>query len=242
MATAQDLDEYREGIERLTKDAQRDLLQLYRSLVGQDPQTIRDALIRYVPVLTEQYGSAAGALAAEWFESLPTMGWASTAPPVAASIMEGQLRYRAGKLWTGDEASAIAAISKDLSEWVQRPGRHTIQVSAQNNRTGWVRVPRGQKTCAFCLVLASRSAEWIYNSKESAKYRRRDGEKYHPVCDCQIVPANGTSDIPWDPDPFYAVYEAAVVSAGTTDTDAVLAEIRRLFPDTVTDGVHEDTD
>lgn len=242
MATAQDLEEYRTKIGRLTRDAQRDLMQIYQGLLGQGPQAIRDALLQYLPVLAEQYGSAAAALAAEWFESLPTMGWATTAPPVPASIVEGQFRYRAGGLWLEDDAATVRAISQDLSEWVMRPGRHTVQFSAQNNQKGWVRVPRGPRTCAFCLMLASRSAEWIYNTKKAALTRRRDGERYHGDCNCQVVPAGGTDDIPWDPEPYYAVYEAAVVSAGSTDTADVLAEIRRKFPDIVTDGVHEDTD
>lgn len=238
MATAAELEQYRTAVQTLVTEAKRDLLQLWMSLQGNPPETVRDVLLEYLPVLTEQYGTAAAALAAEWFESLPTGGWATLAPPVPAPVVEGALRREAGKLWTPSPDAAIAALQQDLTEWVQRPGRHTVQKSAITLDMGWVRVPQGAKTCAFCLMLASRSVGWLYRSKETALHRKRDGEKFHPDCDCQIVPARGEDDIPWDPDPAFRVYRAATDLAGTTsDTAEILATIRRIAPDAVTDGV-----
>jgi hypothetical protein len=50
----------------------------------------------------------------------------------------------------------------------------------------YARVPQGEKTCDFCIMLASRGP--IYWSEESA------GEftKFHPSCDCKVVPFFGT--------------------------------------------------
>ncbi|MDO4240851.1 hypothetical protein [Micrococcus sp.] len=239
MATDMDLAEYRGATAALVQDAQADLMQLWLSLQGNEPELIRDALLEYLPVIVEEYGTATAVLAAEWFESLPTAGWATLAPPVPESIVNGTLRREAGKLWTDTPDALADALAQDLTEWIQRPGRHTTQFSAQANDMGWVRVPRGAKTCSFCLTLASRSAGWLYTTEDRARYRRSDGEKYHPDCDCQVVPAHDGGDVPWDPDPFYEMYSAAAQQAGTTsDLSAVLAEMRRMFPDAVNDGVH----
>ena len=249
MASLGDLQEYRAAAASVVDAARMDLMDLYRSLQGNDPAVIRDALLEYVPVLTEQYGDVAAALAAEWFESLPTMGWATLQPPVPRAITEGQLRYRAGGLWRPDgtpsglseAAAVIGTIAGDLDEWVQRPARGTVRESAEANGFGWVRVPRGDKTCAFCLMLASRSGLWLYRTRETAQRRGRGQteDKYHDHCDCQIVPAGSTDDVPWDPEPFFRVYEAAVDVVGNrSDTASILAQIRRVAPDAVTDGVH----
>lgn len=238
MATETDLTEFRGAAAGLVRDAQADLMQLWRSLQGNDPSLIRDAMLEYLPVIVEEYGSAAAVLAAEWFESLPTAGWATLAPPVASSIVEGTLRREAATLFTDDPAPFAQALAQDFTEWIQRPARHTLQRSAEHNRMGWVRVPRGRKTCSFCLTLAGRSAGWLYTTEHRAKYRRSDGEKYHPDCDCQVVPAHDGDDLPWNPDPFYEMYRAAAGQAGTTsDLNAILAQMRRMFPDAVTDGV-----
>lgn len=254
MATPAELDAYQSDMDELVGMARRDLMDLYRGVQGNDPQIIRDALLEFLPVLAERYGQVASALAAEWFEGLPSLGWATLAPPVSRSVVEKAFRYRAGGLWGDDPDSVIDALAGNMHLWVRGPARDTIRNSAHLNGRRWVRVPRGEKTCAFCLMLASRSAEWmmsggppnsgmnwLYTSRWEAQHRGRGQtqDKYHDWCDCAIVPVNGPSEVPWDPEPFYAVYNAAAEAVGDrADTSAILAQIRRDFPDAVNDGVH----
>lgn len=54
----------------------------------------------------------------------------------------------------------------------------------------WARVPTGEYTCAFCLVLASRGA--VYHSESSAQLNGFD----HDGCDCLIVPVYDEDDYP----------------------------------------------
>lgn len=85
-----------------------------------------------------------------------------------------------------------------------RPLLVPIIVGAELRR--YARVPAGSENCAFCEFLASRG--FVYRSGESAGVSR----KYHPHCDCQIVPAWGkkTPKIAgYDPDALYAQYEVA---------------------------------
>lgn len=63
----------------------------------------------------------------------------------------------------------------------------------------WARVIRGEYTCPFCLMLASRGA--IYRTKKSASVKARskleagalDGS-YHYHCDCVVVPVYSKTD------------------------------------------------
>ena len=85
-----------------------------------------------------------------------------------------------------------------------RPLLVPIIVGAELRR--YARVPAGSENCAFCEFLASRG--FVYRSGESAGVSR----KYHPHCDCQIVPVWGkkTPKIAgYDPDALYAQYEVA---------------------------------
>lgn len=64
----------------------------------------------------------------------------------------------------------------------------------RSRRTGisWARVPVGDKTCAWCVMLASRG--YWYTSEQTAKYRW-DGRKFHLGCDCVVVPDTRPVDI-----------------------------------------------
>lgn len=126
----------------------------------------------------------------------------------------------------------------------------------------YARVPQGAKTCAFCLMLASRG--YAYWTKESAGGY---GHSYHHDCDCLIVPAWGSTKIEgYNPSSLYEKWEqanktaAAITSrkdyetykqlikdSGTNEqvrkytawkTSIILQELRRLFPDEVKDGVN----
>lgn len=52
----------------------------------------------------------------------------------------------------------------------------------------YARVPQGEKTCDFCIMLASRGP--VYWSEESAGAFT----KFHPNCDCKVVPFFGTHE------------------------------------------------
>lgn len=238
MATAADLAALRAADQELSLRAELELEDLFRSLAGQPAGAVRDALLVVMPAIVEEYGGAASAVAAEWYESVGG-NRAHLVAPVPAVEVEERVRYRAGHLWAaGGVAAASKTLRMDANEFVRRPGRHTIQYSAERNGQRWVRVPRGERTCSFCLTLASRSAEWMYITERTAGRRVRDGEPYHGDCDCECVMADAPSDVPWDPEPYYQMYDTAAGIVGNrSDTKSILQVIRREFPDQVTDGV-----
>ena len=117
----------------------------------------------------------------------------------------GIMHNRAGKsideLWPTftDEEQAFGYVQN----LIQTVGRLTMQRAVANDPTKprWARVPRGAKTCAFCLMLASRG--FAYLSEDAAGRQMQ----YHADCDCDIVPSWGSAKLKdYDPDKYYEMY------------------------------------
>lgn len=151
----------------------------------------------------------------------------------------GIVHNRAGKsideLWPTftDEEQAFGYVQNLM----QTVGRLTMQRAVANDPTKprWARVPRGAKTCAFCLMLASRG--FAYLSEDAAGRQMQ----YHADCDCDIVPSWGSAKLKdYDPDKYYEMYQAAEAAAGENgDWHDALAQLRRIYHDDVKDGVLE---
>lgn len=72
--------------------------------------------------------------------------------------------------------------------------------------TGYARVPQGQATCGFCLMLAS----FGYRYEDRGKIKH-----VHPNCDCRIVPwFEGMSVKDYDPDGMYDRFNQCLDSLG----------------------------
>lgn len=148
----------------------------------------------------------------------------------------GVVRNNAGRtiddLWPtfADEEQALEYVQN----LIQTVGRLTMQRAVANDPTKprWARVPRGAKTCAFCLMLASRG--FAYLSEDAAGRQMQ----YHADCDCDIVPSWGSSKLKgYDPDSLYAMWEDSVAAAGDGDWHEALRQLRRLHADKLNDGV-----
>ncbi|RYQ70705.1 hypothetical protein [Bifidobacterium pseudolongum] len=94
----------------------------------------------------------------------------------------------------------------------------------------WARVPQG-KTCAFCVMLASRG--FAYLSDETAG---KDGTRFHDDCDCRIIPSWGRQSLKgYNQNEYLHMYEEAHKLGD--DESTTLKRMRREFPDKVSDGV-----
>ncbi|KFF31262.1 putative phage protein [Bifidobacterium bombi DSM 19703] len=104
-------------------------------------------------------------------------------------------------------------------------------VRIEPTRPRWVRVPRGSKTCAFCVMLASRG--FAYLSEDLAGRQMQ----YHPDCDCNILPSWGSQILKdYDPDKFAEMHQTAKDAASSGDYRQVLWQMRQMYPDQVKDG------
>lgn len=224
MATRDDLEGLIEGKNALARLARRDLHRFWARLDPNDP----DAWIKveqFLAAITDQYGRAASAIAADWFDSVRPAsldGYRATVDRESAREAVRRAQLRAQHLMADNPTTARDVIATIASEWVNRAVNRTLWRSAEADpgRPRLARVPRGSKTCAWCLMLASQGA--VYATEGAALAAS------HSDCDCILTPLWDSSPWPrgYDPSALYDVYAKAADAAGGTDASAVLSYLR----------------
>lgn len=242
MTTRADVNRLSQATARLVAMAREDLLRMFGAVDLGSPEAARDALLEVVPALTREYGEVAATVAAEWYEEVRAEQAAGRFAATLANVadeaaVQGSVRYASGHLFTDDPAQTLAVLSGALQRYIAYASRETVarNVALDPSKPRFARVPTGRVTCAFCTMLASRG--FVYHSRKSAG----DMDEWHDNCDCQVVPEwdrEGHHIDGYDPDAMFALYEAAADAVGSrTDTSAILAEMRRMSPESFTDGV-----
>lgn len=192
----------------------------------------RDALLEVVPALVAQYGEIAASVAADFYDTAraaagaPGAFTAVLADPVDLESVRSDVRWSIGPLFNRenpDPPAALGRLEQKVDELALQPGRDTIAHSAGRDpaKVRWARVPVG-KTCAFCLMIASKGA--VFHSAESAGA----GRKYHGGDDCTPAPFWGNDPYPdgYDPDALLQQYIDARKRADSGNTKAILSELR----------------
>lgn len=246
MTDRADLNRFQSAIDEAVSFAQSDLSEVMSAILSLPPEQARDELLAVLPGFTEVYGDQVATAAAEWYEDVrrDAIGGSYRArlgPTAPIAQVEGSIRYASGNLFTDDPLQAGAVLNGAVQRYVSYAGRSTIALNASRDprKPSFARVPRGAKTCAWCSMLASRG--WVYESKQSAGITPED---YHDWCDCQIIPSFDSGQVVfdgYDPDALYDRYLEARAATGSSSPSpkAIAEQMRRLYPDEYTDGVHE---
>lgn len=224
MATAERYITAQSGAVRL---ALRDLDTLWSRTQAWDPLARRQLLEEAWPLLIERYGEITATLAADRFEEVTGMP-AVLADSVNIEQANARMRWGLEPLFGGaGDGAALGRLAQIADELVKQPGRDTLIQSAARNGIRYARVPSGKRTCAFCLMLASRGA--VYANKGSAGNAR----KFHGDCDCRIEPVADEGDLRrlkrdgYDPGELRDIYDASKATRdGAVDAKATLANIR----------------
>lgn len=150
-----------------------------------------------------------------------------------AQVKEGRSRAGASidDLWPS--MTNVDDAQQFVADMIAASARLTTQrnIRIDPTKPRWARVPRGSKTCAFCVMLASRG--FAYLSEDSAGRQMQ----YHNKCDCDIVPSWGSQTLKdYDPDKFAGMYETAKDAATSGDYRQILRQMRQMYPDQVKDG------
>ena len=234
MATMAQVNAARLAQRALSNRAKSAVRALWNDVRGASPEVVRNAFLDAMPQIVDTYGAASAEVAAEYFEEL-TGFMAEPADSLDRAQIDGAVRYQAGKLWTGEQAGFVTGLMTDVDRLVKAFGRDTIYSNGDRRGVRYARIPSGSKTCAFCMVLASRDA--VYLSRKSAG---GDGNSYHGDCDCTVTPVRDAGDLPegYDTEELYAVYLDARSESGSGDLKDIVATARRQNPDMFTDGVH----
>lgn len=186
---------FREGLADVAELARADLRMMWGSLdLSASPQMILSALLEYVPVLSDRYGTLAGAVAAEWYDELraaagtPGRFRALMADLTVSEAVENRVRSASAHLFeaagTVDPALTLAALESSLTKFVLQPGRDTVRTSvfADPQAKGWRRITR-PGSCDFCRILESRGGVYLEKTVRFAA---------HGKCHCAAAPN-------WDP-------------------------------------------
>lgn len=159
-------EQYRTEIDQLTTLAERQLAAVWDQVDG--PASARDLLNETVPDLIVLYGSAAGTIAADWYDEVRAE--AEIAGRFRAIVAElpdlGRAESLAG--WaasTGtDPAATLSLAQGGLQRIVADVGRRTITGSsiADPRARGWQRSASGG--CSFCQAIAARGRVFTESS------------------------------------------------------------------------------
>lgn len=238
MTTRADVDRLNRAGRRVVGFAQSDLQALFARIHDLEPALARDLLVESVPGIVTKYGDVGSAAAAEWYEQIRAaqvsgVYTASLASTASVDEVAKTVRAKAGGLWGEDRSLVLAALSGPVQRFVMQGLRGTVaeNVRRDSEKPRWARVPSGAKTCAFCLAMCSRG--FAYTRPDAAR-------GFHDDCDCQIVPEWSKSGNPikgYNPDGMRELYDAAKADARNPELKEILASMRRLYPDMLTDGV-----
>lgn len=222
--------------------------ELWESLDGLDPDTLRDVLDELFPRLVEEQAQLAASATLEWYEDARAAAGIKKAysPEMPAELIDYSrtskvVEEAVSAIAQRGRLAAVGILQRRAKQLVTSAARETGLHAAYHDpaKPRYARVPAGATTCAWCLMWAGRG--FIYKSEETAQFTRS-----HADCDCQIVPS--WSDKPiihgYDPSEFEAMYKAARKSLYDlglarfdSDPHMLAAQIRALFPDATNDGV-----
>ena len=188
MPTASDL---RNDVQALVTLARRDVDSFWTRL--SDADDARAVLQAVMPTLVATYQSAAGTVAADWYDDAreqarqPGLYVPFVPEPDEAGAAE-LARWAIGPLFAPepDWATARSKLDGGMQRRIANVARQTVTTSAVDDprSRGWQRVRLGD-TCGFCIMLESRGAVYTEQTVDFAA---------HDNCDCQAVPA-------WDGQP-----------------------------------------
>lgn len=249
MITRTEIDLLADGlitIDELANQKLHDLLELL-FLSERSLEEIRDTLIQDMAALADFYAQASGAHAAQWYdmlreqEAVASTYWAQVPEVVDVQNLTRDIRRDMRFAFAGDPEATRQALKDTLSRQVRSASRKTLVHNLDRDpaKPAWARVPKGQETCAFCHIMASRG--FIYSSPKAAG--QGAANRFHRSCDCAIVPIWDKHKVKiegYDPDIFKARYDAALESLEekfppqlgvTFDERWLVREMNILFPE-----------
>ena len=191
MTTMADLVRFMAAENALVTLCRGDLTTLWGQLGGLMREERRDALLELFPALVSRYADMSAAHGADFYDDLRFAALGARASRYSALAQDGvpvadleeAVRETARYLWSETPDKMLTALMDRSDLYVKQGARNTMLQSARRDpaKPKFGRVPVGE-TCSFCRSLAGHG--FYYHSPATA------GElnKYHPDCDCMIVP------------------------------------------------------
>jgi len=186
-----------------------------------DDATLKE-FMDYAYAIVNEYGEAAGSLAAEMYDLTAELEGVLLPPAELAPLANYGDVAKAiqGTIKTSQNFEEIASAA---TRWVKMAAADTTLHNAKRDGAQFAWIPAGE-TCAFCLTLASRG--WQYMSKDALKGGH--AEHIHSNCDCQYtVRHNQNLNIAgYDPDAYLSMYQHA---EGSTPQEKINSMRREAY-------------
>lgn len=172
-------------------------------------ELVRDQLIGVMETCCGATTEVTARLAADFYDGLrercgvPRDGFEAVIDPCRdPKATEGAVRAFVQDLV--DERPAESVASKCLDR-LDREARLAANLCVERNarrdprKPTWARIPTGEETCDFCIMLASRG--FVYHSGDLAAHAHAD-------CNCRVVPSwDASPEVEgYDPDALYELY------------------------------------
>lgn len=186
-------EELRRLLISLSSAAEADLAAVWSQLT---PQTFYDALMDVMPALVGEYGDAAAAVTAEWYDEyrndLNISGRFAADVPTDPKLGSEALAGWANTLAQENLDTALTRTSGGLVKRVMNAGRDAMldNVERDPEAKGWQRKARSSG-CAFCQMLAGRGL--VFRTRSTADFASHDN------CGCVCLPAFKGRAIPVRP-------------------------------------------
>lgn len=190
-------------LDQVNRLAQTDLNNLWSAAATMGDGDFFGYVLAGFPEIANDYHQVAGQIAANWFEESDPLSpyVASVAAPIALERLTGSAQWALG----GDGDVGRSRLSGALQRATFDGSRDTTLVNVESTGSRWIRVAR-PTACGFCRLLATRTGESSYSSREAAvnvvgrrggrtRGSRRAGEKYHDDCYCQPVEIRDSQSI-----------------------------------------------
>lgn len=183
--------EQRQAVADLAELAKREL---FRFLAGVSPANYRAALVEVLPLLGAEYGDAAAALAADWYEELRVANGAAGRFIAVLAGTPDAGRWEALAGWASSHSEALALAAGGLQRAIADQHRLTIVNSsiADPAASGWKRVGVGD-SCGWCRMLIGRGH--VYTEATSTF-------KSHDCCNCGASPSFDPDAVKVSGEPF----------------------------------------
>ena len=198
------------GINAISKKARDSLLEAIMVIdMTQDVAMVREQVVSVMQGVCGTSTQCAAMLAAQFYNGIrryelgeaTDVTFDSGRDPEAT---EGAVRAFAEKLVEGNDEAFVNACLDRADYEVKFAAAQTCVNNAKRDpvKPRLARVPSGEETCDFCLMLASRG--FVYHTEVTASHS-------HANCDCRIIPSWKSHEVEgYDPDALYDKWQGAI--------------------------------
>lgn len=163
---------------------------------------VRDVVLAVMDALCTAATDASAGVAAAYYDAARQQQVGSAYGAKADSQRDPKATDKAVRYFVSlyEEDGDLEALERNCSERIdfecKRAAGRSIMSNGIADPSGarWARVPTGDETCDFCIMLASRGPVYLTAASAGADFP----DHFHANCDCRIVPMWGTYQVETD--------------------------------------------